>query len=72
MRSMPCARHDTWADLDDGVPELTKHTEGFTSACLNFRSPEYIDQIMTDPRGSALVRPGSFEQLLFTAVEPGG
>ena len=63
---------DMWADLDDGDPDLTKHTVGLTSACMNFRFPEYIDHIVTDTRGTALVRPGSFEQVLFTRVDPDG
>jgi len=62
------AGDDMWADLDDGDPDLDKFTEGLTSACLNFRFPEYIDHIVTDTGGTALVRPGSFQQVLFTAV----
>jgi len=61
-----------WADLDDGDPDLTKHTEGLTSACMNLRFPQYIDHIVTGPRATALVRSGSFEQVLFTTVDPGG
>jgi len=36
---------------------------------MNFRFPEYIDHIVTDTRGTALVRRGSFEQVLFTTVD---
>ena len=61
-----------WRELDDGDPDLTRHTEGLTSACMNFRFPEYIDHIVTDTRSTALVRPGSFAQLLFTTVDPAG
>ena len=71
-RRFNIADDDMWADLDDGDPDLTKHTEGLTSACMNFRFPEYIDHIVTDTRSTALVRPGSFEQVLFTTVDPGG
>jgi len=42
--------NDMWADLDDGDLDLTKFTEGLTSACLNFRFPDYIDHIVTDTR----------------------
>jgi endonuclease/exonuclease/phosphatase family metal-dependent hydrolase len=34
-RRFNIAGDDMWADLDDGDPDLTKHTEGRTSACLN-------------------------------------
>ena len=60
-----------WADLDDRDPDITKHTESLTRACLNFRVPEYIDHIVTDTQRTALVRPGSVEQVLFTAVGGG-
>jgi exonuclease III len=70
-RRFNIAGDDMWADLDDGDPDLTKHTEGLASACLNSRFPDYIDYIVTDTRGTALVTPGSFEQLLFTAVGGG-
>ena len=43
------AGDDMWADLD-GDPDLTKHTEGLTSACMNFR-------FQAQPRGQ-------FEQAL--------
>jgi len=71
-RRMNIAADDMWTDLDDGDPDLTKHTEGLTSACMNFRFPEYIDHIVTGPRATALVRPGSLEQVLFTTVDPDG
>lgn len=71
-RRFNIAGDDMWADLDDGDPDLTKHTEGLMSACLDSEFPDYIDHIVTDVRGTALVRPGSFEQLLFTSVDPGG
>jgi endonuclease/exonuclease/phosphatase family metal-dependent hydrolase len=71
-RRFNIAGDDMWADLDDGDPDLTNHTEGLTSACLDFRFPDYIDHIVTDTRATALVRPGSFEQVLFTTVDPGG
>jgi hypothetical protein len=61
-----------WADLDDGDPDLTKHTEGLMSTCLNSQFPEYIDHIVTDVQGTELVRPGSFAQFLSTTVDPGG
>jgi endonuclease/exonuclease/phosphatase family metal-dependent hydrolase len=70
-RRMNLAGDDVWADLDDGDPDLTKFTEGRTSACMNFRFPECIDHIVADTRATALVRPGSFEQVLFTTVDPG-
>jgi hypothetical protein len=71
-RRFNIAGDDMRANLDDGDPDLTKYTEGLTSACLNSRVPEYIDHIVTDTRATALARPGSFEQVLFTAVDPGG
>jgi hypothetical protein len=71
-RRFNIAGDDMWADLDDGGPDLTKYTEGLTSACLNFRFPEDIDHIVTGPRATTLVRPGSFEQVLFTTVDPDG
>jgi hypothetical protein len=71
-RRFNIAGDDMWADLDDGGPDLTKYTEGLTSACLNFRFPEHIDHIVTGPRATTLVRPGSFEQVLFTTVDPDG
>lgn len=46
-RRMNIDGDDMWADLDDGDPDLTKHTDGLTSACMNFRLPEYIDRIVT-------------------------
>jgi hypothetical protein len=49
-----------------------QHTEGLTSACLNAQFPDYIDHIVTDTRATGLVRSGSFEQVLFTTVGPGG
>jgi hypothetical protein len=71
-RRFNIAGDDMWADLDDGDTDLTQHTEGLTSACLNFRFPDYIDpHIVTDTGGTALVRAGSFEQLLFTALGGG-
>jgi endonuclease/exonuclease/phosphatase family metal-dependent hydrolase len=70
-RRMNIVGDDVWADLDDGDPDLTKHIEGLRSACLKFRFPDYIDHIVTDTRGTALARPGSFEQVLFTAVGGG-
>jgi hypothetical protein len=71
-RRFNIADDDTWRELDDGDPDLAKHTEGLTSACLNAQFPEYIDHIVTDTRATGLVRSGSFEQLLFTTVDPGG
>jgi endonuclease/exonuclease/phosphatase family metal-dependent hydrolase len=71
-RRFNIADDDMWRELDDGDPDLTMHTEGLTSACLNFRFPEYIDHIVTDTRSTALVQPGSFDQLLFTTVDPSG
>jgi hypothetical protein len=61
-----------WRELDDGDPDLTKHTEGLTSACLDSQFPDYIDHIVTDVQGTELVQPGSFAQLLFTTVDPDG
>ena len=46
-RRMNIDGDDMWADLDDGDPGLTKHTDGLTSECMNFRLPEYIDRIVT-------------------------
>jgi len=71
-RRFNIAGDDMWADLDDGHPDLTKHTEGLTSACMNFRFPDYIDHVVTDTRATTLARPGSFEQVLFTTVDPDG
>jgi hypothetical protein len=71
-RRFNIAGDDMWRELDDGAPALTKHTEGLTSACLNAQFPEYIDHIVTDTRATELVLSGSFEQVLFTAVDPGG
>jgi len=71
-RRFNIAGDDMWRELDDGDPDLAKHTEGLTSACLNGQFPEYIDHIVTDARGTALVQSGSFEQILFTIVDPGG
>ena len=34
--------------------------------------PDYIDHIVTDVPGTALVQPGSFAQRLFTTVDRGG
>jgi endonuclease/exonuclease/phosphatase family metal-dependent hydrolase len=71
-RRFNIADDDMWREIDDGDPDLTKHTEGLMSTCLNSQFPEYIDHIVTDMPGTALVRPGSFAQLLFTTVDPGG
>ena len=38
-RRFNIAGDDMWADLDDGGPDLTKHTEGLTSACIVRASP---------------------------------
>jgi hypothetical protein len=71
-RRFNIAGDDMWRELDDGDPDLAKHTEGLTSACLNAQFPDYIDHIVTDTRATGLVRSGSFEQVLFTTVGPGG
>jgi exonuclease III len=71
-RRFNIAGDDMWREIDDGDPDLTKHTEGLMSTCLNSQFPDYIDHIVTDTQGTALVRPGSFAQLLFTTVDPGG
>jgi hypothetical protein len=71
-RRFNIAGDDMWRELDDGEPDLANHTEGLTSACLNAQFPEYIDHIVTDTQATGLVRSGSFEQLLFTTVDPGG
>jgi endonuclease/exonuclease/phosphatase family metal-dependent hydrolase len=71
-RRFNIAGDDMWRELDDGDPDLTKHTEGLTSACLNAQFPDYIDHIVTDTQATGLVRSGSFEQVLFTTVDPGG
>ena len=62
-----------WREIDDGIPpnaDLKKHTEGLMSACLDFRFPDYIDHIITDVRATALVKPGSFEQVLLARSIP--
>jgi endonuclease/exonuclease/phosphatase family metal-dependent hydrolase len=71
-RRFNIAGDDMWRELDDGDPDLAKHTEGLMSACLNSQFPDYIDHIVTDVPGTELVQPGSFAQLLFTTVDPGG
>jgi hypothetical protein len=67
-RRMNIAGDDVWADLDDGDPDLTKLTEGLTSACLNFRFPEYIDHIVNRHPGG---RAGAAGQLRTGAVHGG-
>ena len=59
-------------DLDDGDPDITQYTKGLTSARLNSQFPEYVDHIVTDTETTALARPGSLEQVLFTTVDAGG
>jgi endonuclease/exonuclease/phosphatase family metal-dependent hydrolase len=71
-RRFNIADDDMWRELDDGDPDLAKHTEGLMSTCLNLQFPDYIDHIVTDVQGTALVQSGSFEQVLFTTVDPGG
>jgi hypothetical protein len=67
-RRINIAGDDVWADLDDGDPDLTKLTEGLTSACLNFRFPEYIDHIVNRHPGG---RAGAAGQLRTGAVHGG-
>ena len=55
-RRFNIAGDDMWRELDDGDPDLAKHIEG----------------LMTDVPGTEPVQPGSFAQLLFTKVDPGG
>jgi hypothetical protein len=71
-RRFNIADDDMWRELDDGDPDLAKHTEGLTSTWVNAQFPEYIDHIVTDTRGTAWVQSGSFEQVLFTTVDSGG
>lgn len=57
-----------WPEIDDGEPanaDLTRITEGRTSACWGGEFPLYIDHIAFDKRASRFVVAGSFEQILF-------
>jgi hypothetical protein len=38
-RRFNIAENDKWRELDDGDPDLAKHTDGLTSTCLNGQSP---------------------------------
>ncbi len=63
---------EVWAAIDDGDPadaDLTKVTEGRTSACENGRYPDYIDHLVLDRRATGWLVPESFRQQVYDAGE---
>lgn len=65
------ARDDSRQISTTANPDLTKHTEGLTSACMNFRSRSISTTSSPTSEAPRSCAPGSFEQVLFTTVDPG-